>query len=66
MSNCMKDLYDYGLVKKCSRCKNILLKSIFHKRSKSSDGLQLQCKFCVNDYHKNYYYINHVSEPERC
>ena len=66
MSTCIKDLMDYDLIKKCSRCKNILLKSNFHKRSKSSDGLQSQCKFCVNDYYKNYYYKNHDSELERC
>ena len=50
MSNCIKDLYDYDLVKKCCRCKNILLNFYFHQRSKSSDGLQSQCKFCVNDF----------------
>ena len=30
MSSCIKELYDYNLVKKC-RCKNILLKSNFNK-----------------------------------
>ena len=65
MSNCIKDLYDYNLVKKCRVCKNILLKSIFHKNTKSKDGLQSQCKFCVNDYNKNYY-KNRDSELERC
>ena len=29
MSNCIKDLFDYDLVKKCCRCQNILLKSNF-------------------------------------
>ena len=32
MSNCIKELFDYDLVKKCCRCKNILLKSSFHKK----------------------------------
>ena len=31
MSSCIKELYDYDLVKKCCRCKNILLKSNFNK-----------------------------------
>ena len=31
MSNCIEDLYDYNLVKKCCRCKNFLLKSNFYK-----------------------------------
>ena len=31
MSNCIKDLNDYNLIKKCCRCKNILFKSNFHK-----------------------------------
>ena len=30
MSNCIEDLYDYDLVKKCSKCGNISLKSSFH------------------------------------
>ena len=47
MSNCLKDLYDYDLVKKCSKCGIVKLKSNFHKRLKSSDGLFAQCKCCV-------------------
>ena len=66
MSTCIKDLYDYDLVKKGSRCGIVILKSNFHRRSKSSDGLQSQCKVCVNDYYRNYYYKNHDSELERC
>ena len=65
MSNCMKDLYDYDLVKKCRVCKNISLKSNFNKNKKSNDGLQSQCKFCVKDYNKNYYNKNRDSELER-
>ena len=30
MSSCIKELYDYDLVKKCSNCENISLKSNFH------------------------------------
>ena len=32
MSNCIKDLYDYDLINKCSKCKNISLKSNFHEK----------------------------------
>ena len=52
-------------MKKCSKCKIISLKSNFHKRSKSKDGFQSQCKFCVNHYNRNYYYKKHDSELER-
>ena len=65
MSTCIKDFYDYGLVKKCSKCKIISLKSNSHKRSKSNDGFQSQCKFCVNHCNR-IYYKNHDSERERC
>ena len=51
MSNCIKDLYDYQLVKKCSKCGIVRLKSNFHKRSESNDGFQLKCKFCTKKYH---------------
>ena len=39
MSNCIKNLYDYGLVKKCSKCEIAKFKSNFHEKLKSSDGL---------------------------
>ena len=58
MNTCIKDLYDYELVKKCCRCKNISLKSNFHKDKNRKDGLQPHCKLCVNDYNKNYYVAN--------
>ena len=51
MSACIKDLFDYDLVKKCCRCKSICLKSNFHKSKNISDGLHPQCKFCAK---KNY------------
>ena len=31
MTTCIKDLMDYDLVKKCSKCGNISLRSNFHK-----------------------------------
>ena len=46
MSNCIKDLYDYDLVKKCSKCENILLKSNFHKNKNMKDGFHSDCISC--------------------
>ena len=54
MSGCIKNLYDYELVKKCCRCGIVKMKSSFHKRSKSSDGLFSQCKSCVIQKQKKY------------
>ena len=64
MSNCIKDLYDYNLVKKCRVCKNILLKSNFSRKTKSKDGLQSLFEFCKNIYNKNYYIENRNSALE--
>ena len=47
MSDCIKDLYDYDLVKKCCRCEKISLKSNFHKKLSSRHGLDPQCIPCV-------------------
>ena len=47
MSNCIKDLYNFNLIKKCCRCGIISLKSNFHENKKSSDVLFSQCKSCV-------------------
>ena len=53
MSNCIKDLYDYDLVKKCCRCKNILLKSNFNRNKTKRDGVQSICIICFKQYHNN-------------
>ena len=38
MSTCIKDLYDYELVKQCCRCENVWLKHNFNKnKSKRMD-----------------------------
>ena len=69
MSNCIKYLYDYILVKQCNRCKNILLKSTFDKKLSSKDGLDSRCisflkkyyldnRDRLNNYQKNYNYEN--------
>ena len=54
MSNCIKDLFDYDLVKKCSKCGIISLKSNFHKDKNKNDGLYNQCRFCFNQRQKQY------------
>ena len=51
MSNCIKDLFDYDLVKKCCRCKSICLKFNFHKNKNKSDGLHPRCVSCSNKYY---------------
>ena len=43
MSNCIKELYDYDLVKNCSKCGNISLKNNFHKNKNTKDGLNTHC-----------------------
>ena len=51
MINCIKDLYDYDLVKKCCRCKLICLKSNFYKNINMIDGLHPQCISCSKKYY---------------
>ena len=69
MSNCIKYLYDYDLVKKCSKCGIIKLKSNFHKDKNRKDGLQAYCLSCrmhyynenrdqIIEYKKKYYLDN--------
>ena len=70
MSNCIKDLYEYDLIKKCLRCGDISLKSNFHKDKSRQDGLQPYCICCrtqyynenrdkIIEYKKKYYLDNH-------
>ena len=68
MSNCIKDLDDYDLVKKCLKCGNISLKSNFHKNKNREDGLHPYCICCRTQYYnenrnqiieyKNKYYLD--------
>ena len=51
MSNCIKELYDYELIKKCLKCGNILLKSNFHKNKNREDGLQPYYICCRTQYY---------------
>ena len=50
MSNYIKDLYDYDLVKKCSKCKTISLKSNFYKDITKKDGYRPSYKRCTNQF----------------
>ena len=50
MSTSMKDLFDYDLVKKCYRCRNILLKSNLYKNKSKSDGYAGECVSCRKQY----------------
>ena len=51
MSNCIKGLYGYELVKKCCRYGIISLKTNFHTRSKSKDGYRSACKICEKKFY---------------
>ena len=65
MSNCIKDLYDYDLVKKCSKCGIISLKSNFHKNKNMIDGFQPYWVSCIKKYRKKYY-IEHRDLELEC
>ena len=54
MSNCIKVLFDYDLVKKSSKCGIISLKNKFYKDSFKKDGCKSECIFCS----KEHYYVN--------
>ena len=62
MSNCIKDVFDYDLVIKCSKRGIILLKSNFHKKLGSKDGLDPRCVPCL----KNYYLDNRDRVKRHC
>ena len=51
MNNQIEDLNNYDLVKKCCRCKYILLKSNFYKNKNMNDGLQPRCISCSKEYY---------------
>ena len=65
MSNCIKDLYDYDLIKKCSKCGIISLKKNFHKRKLTKSVVRSKCISRRRKYYnenqeksKNYYAEN--------
>ena len=37
---------EYDLMKRCPKCGILSLKSNFHEKSRSKDGLIAHCKFC--------------------
>ena len=51
MSNCFKELFDYDLAKKCSKCGIISLKSNFHENQNRKHGVNSMCKVCMKDYY---------------
>ena len=51
MGTCIKDLFDYDLVKKCCRCGINSLKSIFHINKLTKDGYRTACKNCEKKYY---------------
>ena len=51
MSNFIKDLYEYDLIKKCRVCKNISIKSNFNKNKTKNDGYRSECRSCCREYY---------------
>ena len=52
MSKCIKELYDYDLVKRCCRCKLVCSKSNFYKNVNRKDGANSLCITCMNKYNR--------------
>ena len=50
MSSCIKDLYDYDLVKNCFKSGIISFKSNFYKDSLKKEGYKSECIFCSKEY----------------
>ena len=46
MSTCIKLLFEYDLIKKCSNCEKKSLKSNFHKNKTENDELHSHCNSC--------------------
>ena len=45
MGNCIEDMYDFDLIKKCRVCKNILSKAKFHKKQNLEMDYNLNVNF---------------------
>ena len=61
MSNSIKDLFEFNLVKQCSSCKSICLKSSFNKNKSKLDHLESKCRECLNNFRREFmkeYYNN--------
>ena len=53
MSTCVKDLSDYDLVIKWSKCGILCSKFNFHKDNRRKDGVQKICIIFIKQYHNN-------------
>ena len=53
------------MMKLCSECGKISLKSNFHKKSRSKDGLIPHCRPCRKIYRKKFYNDNFDLEVNR-
>ena len=53
------------MVKKCTNCEKISLKSNFKKKQNLKIEYKFQCKFCESEHNKNYNNKNRDSELER-
>ena len=62
MSNCIKHLYDFVLIKKGCGCGIMSLMSNFHRDRTKKDGYRPHCKICCKKYYhdnQNRILINH-------
>lgn len=50
--------------KRCSRCGEWKSVSLFHKNTKSKDGLTCWCKGCVREYGRTYHVVYRASHKE--
>ena len=53
------------ILKKCCRCRNLVLRSNFNKHNKSSDGIQHICVICFKDYHNERKERRSILDKER-
>ena len=53
MSNCIKDLYDYNLVKKCSKCGLVKMKTDFYLRN-NNQKYRKECAQCTKVKQKEF------------
>ena len=44
---------------RCYKCEKVKTRDEFHKKIKSKNGLQDECKQCVNIYNRNYFQSDH-------
>ena len=65
MINCIKELFEYNLIKNCSKCGIISLNSNFHENKLTKDGVRSKCITCRRKYYdenqkkaKKYYLEN--------